>query len=334
MKITINIPSLFRPMRSKRSESTRHPVLFVEQSLRLATRLSGSLSRSTMRNYVTALHSFSAFLKDEDVPVSAITPHLVRCYADWLASNGVGANTTSCYLRSLRALYNRLVRGRRKRMDCPFSGLFTGNVPTEKRAVSISDMRKLCTLHLPENSRQQLHLDLFLFCFYAMGMPFADAVRLRWTQVHEDYFEYRRKKTGRSVRIGIEPCMRDIMHRYYRQGNIYVFPILPSKTDGAALSRAYRSALGRYNRALKRIALLAGVRSNLSSYVPRHTWATQAYSHKVEMALIAQALGHATTRTTWSYVKQIRNGALVMANRKIIKEINANTHPEELHTTC
>lgn len=330
MKITINIPSLFRFTRPKRSESFRRPACFVEQAHCLLTRLSSNLSHSTMRNYVTALRSFSTFLRDGDVPVSAITPHLVRCYADWLTSNGVGANTTSCYLRSLRALYNRMLRSRNKRQDSPFSGLFTGNVPTEKRAVPISDMRKLRTLHLSENSRLQLYLDLFLFCFYAMGMPFADAVRLRWTQVHGDYIEYRRKKTGRSVRIGIEPCMRAIMHRYYRQGNVYVFPILPHKAAGATLSRVYRSALGRYNRALKRIALLAGVRRNLSSYVPRHTWATQAYSHKVEMAVIAQALGHATTRTTWSYVKQARSGALAVANRKIIKEINAKTYAEEL----
>ena len=313
----------------KPAKQVRQP-LFVASALRLSERLVGRLSDSTLRNYHTALHSFSDYLHQGDIPVNVLTSSHICGYADWLAARGVGLNTASCYLRSLRALYNRLARRNRRKEACPFAEVYTDNARTEKRAVPMGDMRRICALQLPEGSDLQLYLDLFLFCFYAMGMPFADAVRLRWTQVRGDYIDYRRQKTGRSVSVRIEPCMRVILQRYRRQSNGYIFPILPISANAHTLTRTYRTALGRYNRALKRIATLAGVRHKLSSYVPRHTWATEAYAHKVEMAVIAQALGHANTRTTWTYVRQTRNGALAVANRKIIGEIRARSSAEEV----
>ena len=145
-----------------------------------------------------------------------------------------------------------------------------------------------------------------------------------------DHIVYRRQKTGRIVRVQIEPCMRDILRRYQRSDSLYLFPILPVMASKQAQQHAYRSALGRYNRALKRIAALAGIRNNLSSYVPRHTWATQAYAHKVELAVIAQALGHVNTRATWTYVRPSGISILAAANKKIIKEIIKNTSVEEV----
>lgn len=329
MKITLNI-SLFRSKRRDKTENHPGQPLFVTSSLRLATRLSGRLSVSTVRNYHTALQSFSTFLDGTDIPVRSLTPHLVSLYADWLTERGISANTASCYLRSLRALYNRMARRGRMRRICPFANVFTGNSPTEKRSIPVNALQRLHTLQLPKESPLRLYRDLFLFCFYAMGMPFADVVRLRRSQVHGDHIVYRRQKTGRIVRVQIEPCMRAILRRYQRSDSLYLFPILPIMANKLAQQRAYRSALGRYNRALKRIAVLAGIRNNLSSYVPRHTWATQAYAHKVELAVIAQALGHVNTRATWTYVRPSGISILAAANKKIIKEVIKNTSAEEV----
>ena len=129
MKITLNF-SLFRTKRRDKTENQPGQPLFVTSSLRLATRLSGLLSVSTVRNYHTALRSFSSFLDGTDIPVHSLTPHLVSLYADWLTDRGVSANTASCYLRSLRALYNRMARQGRTRRICPFANVFTGNSPT------------------------------------------------------------------------------------------------------------------------------------------------------------------------------------------------------------
>lgn len=102
MKITLNF-SLFRTKRRDKTENQPGQPLFVTSSLRLATRLSGLLSVSTVRNYHTALRSFSSFLDGTDIPVHSLTPHLVSLYADWLTDRGAAPTRH-------RATYGRCVR--------------------------------------------------------------------------------------------------------------------------------------------------------------------------------------------------------------------------------
>ncbi|WP_315087084.1 phage integrase SAM-like domain-containing protein, partial [Bacteroides heparinolyticus] len=64
------------------------------------------LSRSTADNYRTAVRSFVRFNGGKDLPLSALNADIVHAYERWLRGQGVCPNTSSCYLRSLRAIYN------------------------------------------------------------------------------------------------------------------------------------------------------------------------------------------------------------------------------------
>ncbi|WP_373721413.1 phage integrase SAM-like domain-containing protein, partial [Bacteroides heparinolyticus] len=65
------------------------------------------VSRSTADNYRTAVRSFVRFNSGRDVPLSALDAETLRRYERWLREGGVCPNTSSCYLRSLRAIYNK-----------------------------------------------------------------------------------------------------------------------------------------------------------------------------------------------------------------------------------
>lgn len=54
-----------------------------------------------------------------------------------------------------------------------------------------------------------------------------------------------------------------------------MFPILNTEDENKAYSQ-YEIALNYYNRQLKRLSKLLEPNINLSSYTPRHTWATTA----------------------------------------------------------
>lgn len=144
---------------------------FVALARRHASHLVGLRCSSTVGNYLTALRSFSSFLGGTDVSLGAVTSRLVCGYARWLADRGVTRNTASCYLCSLRTLYRAVGSHARGGGNRPFADVFTGNVPTAKRAASVADMRRICSLRLPKGSRLQLAQDLFVFSFCAMGMP-------------------------------------------------------------------------------------------------------------------------------------------------------------------
>ncbi|MCI6161409.1 MAG: site-specific integrase, partial [Prevotella sp.] len=258
-----------------------------------------------------------------DVPLAGTDCRLVARYERWLREQGVCPNTSSCYLRSLRAIYNKAAQRRQVKDRKPFRNAFTGNDRTVKRSIGAADIRKLHVAELPAGSRLALARDLFIFSFCAMGMPFADMAQLRRGQIKEGMLTYCRRKTGRQVRVKIEGPMRDILDRYAREDTDCLFPILYRVVGKRLRPRRYSTALRGYNRALQTLAQKAGIRAHLSSYVPRHSWASMAYRHNVALPVISQALGHGDTHTTLIYIRGIDDRQVAKANKKLLSEILA-----------
>ena len=282
---------------------------------------SRGMSASTVENYHTAVRSFIRFGSGKDIPLSGIDCHLVARYERWLHEQGVCPNTSSCYLRSLRAIYNKASQHRQVKDRKPFRNAFTGNDRTVKRSIGAADIRRLHVAELPTGSRLALARDLFIFSFCAMGMPFADMAQLRRGQIKEGVLTYCRRKTGRQVRVKIEGLMQDILDRYAREDSDYLFPILHKAVGKRLQPRRYSTALRGYNRALQTLAQKTGIKAHLSSYVPRHSWASMAYRHNVALPVISQALGHSDTHTTLIYIRGIDDRQVAKANKKLLLEI-------------
>ena len=330
MKLRISLTTLFSSIRPRRHNS-RPPhrcapePQFISYSMKIVAHQRAVRSLSTCSNYLTALRSFRRFLGGDDIPLRSLSSGHIGRYRQWLHQNGVSPNTTSCYLRSLRSLYNIAVRRHVVRQCFPFSEVFTGNMATAKRAAPLSVIRSLRSLPPPSDSSLRLSLDMFLFSFYAMGMPFADVARLRRSQIDfsSSSLVYHRQKTGCPVTVSLEPCMLDIIRRYSDSSRQYVFPLLPEGASPDVVSRVYNTALASHNRHLKTIARMAGVTCRLTSYVARHSWASMAYNTHAPLPLISQAMGHTNQRTTMVYIKNMDAGAIARINKKILREISS-----------
>lgn len=72
--------------------------------------------------------------------------------------------------------------------------------------------------------------------------------------------------------------------------------------------------------------MIIGARLHLSvkltSYVARHSWATEALRKNTPMAVIIQGLGHTSEKTTRIYLDSLDRSVMAKANGKIIKEVN------------
>ena len=226
----------------------------------------------------------------------------------------------ACYMRSLRAVYNKAVEQGLTEQKEPFGNVFTGISRTRKRSIEKADINKLRAVQVKPGSFMQLVRDVFLFCFYACGMPFVDVAFLKKSQIKGGILVYHRRKTDQVVQIKLEPCMQEIINRYRSDGSDYVFPFLTSQDEDTAY-REYKRKFSYYNKTLKTLGKLAGVDKPLSSYVARHTWATLAFMSSVDMAVIAQALGHTDVKTTRIYVEDIGNGKQNSANKKLLDEV-------------
>lgn len=276
---------------------------------------------STASNYRTALRSFQRFLQGEKLLLKDLTPAVVARYERWLKSTRISMNTISCYMRSLRAVYNKAVEERQVTDLQPFKDSYTGYPPTDKRSISVAEIRKLQQVTLQPGSTLQLVRDIFLFCIFACGIPFVDVAFLRKSQIDGNgYLTYKRRKTNQQIRLKLPPCALEIVRRYESHHIDYVFPILTRDHPDEAY-RQYRDRLTYYNRQLKKLAQLAGISHKLTSYVSRHSWASLAYDSHTDVSVISKGLGHTSSRTTYIYIKGIDDTRLDEANQKIVNEI-------------
>lgn len=283
--------------------------------------ITGQKGISTILNYQTAVRSLRKYAQYRDDPFTAMDANVIQGYQRWLLQKGISLNTVSCYMRSLRALYHIAVEKGILQLNGSFRKVYTGNAKTDKRSVDLEDVRKLKHLSLKAGSSLEWSRDLFLFSFYALGMPFVDVAFLKWKHINGDTIQYHRHKTGQRITIKIEACMWDILHRLGRHDGEYIFPIITA-FDEKEVYLQYKKALNCYNRCLKKLAKQAGIETKLTSYCVRHTWASVAFQQNIELPVISKALGHTNPNTTLVYIKELDDQRLEEANKQLLKEID------------
>lgn len=279
---------------------------------------------STSRNYLRALNSFSSFLDNYDIPLSSLDSDTVCKYEKWLWGRGVSKNSSSFYMRILRATYNKAVQELLVTQVFPFQEVYTGIAKTPKRAVSEKTILKLQRLDLSYSSALALSRDLFVFSYCARGMAFVDMAYLRKENIGKGVIVYCRHKTGQSLTLRIEPCIEVILRRYLSEDleTSYVFPVITEENPDRAYLQ-YQTGLNYHNQKLKRLGKLIGETLPLSSYTSRHSWATAARNHNIPVAVISAGMGHTSEKTTLIYLDSLDNSVIDNANSGILKDLNS-----------
>ena len=85
----------------------------------------------------------------------------------------------------------------------------------------------------------------------------------------------------------------------------YLFDILrgDKKRKDERAYREYQSALRRFNNNLRELARKLYLKSPVTSYTFRHSWATTAKYRGVSIEMISESLGHKSIKTTQIYLK-------------------------------
>ncbi len=283
----------------------------------LITRLGQLGHIRTADNYSYVLRRFKKFLSGKDIMLERIDKTLIEDYEAWLKVRNLSPNTTSFHMRILRAVYNRAVDlGLTKEMK-PFKTVFKGMEKTSKRAISLEDVKKIKYLDLSLKPRLEFARDMFIFLFMCRGMSFIDAAYLKKTDIYGDVLTYRRHKTGQIIRIKIEKPIKNIINRYSVKDSPYLLPIIRYFLDEGRFQ--YNAAIHKINKALKKVGEMVPLKIPLTTYVSRHSWATIAKRNKVPIAVISEALGHDSEKTTQIYLDSMDSADIDKANNQIIK---------------
>ena len=97
----------------------------------------------TSETYAATLCSFKRFREDRDVPLDDLDSDMMMAYEAYLKNNGVSPNSSSFYMRNLRAVYNRAVEKELTAQRFPFKHVYTGVDKTIKRAVPLKVIKRI-----------------------------------------------------------------------------------------------------------------------------------------------------------------------------------------------
>lgn len=279
-------------------------------------------NHSTADLYRAVNNWLSKFTKGHPLMLREITPNFVENFSSYLQSLGyLTTNTIVTYISNFRAMYNTAIRERIIHPKFPpFANLSFRKEKTAKRAISRKAIENICQLNLQQEPDLAMSADLCIFSFLACGIPFVDLAHLTKDNIIEEDIIYNRIKTGTLIRIRITEGMRRLLNKYEGQNGIYLFPILKKGTE--TLHEEYKALLHTYNNDLKEIGNRLEIPVHLTSYVIRHTWATEALKQHIPIAIISQALGHTSERTTRYYLDQLDQSELNNANILIIGSVD------------
>ncbi len=273
----------------------------------------------TAETYTCALNSFIRFQGETDLLWEAVDSNLMIEYEVYLKAEGVCPNTSSYYMRSLRAIYNRAVEKELTIQRYPFKHVYTGIDKTVKRAVPVTVIRQIRNLNLEHNPMLDYARDIFMFSFYTRGMSFVDMAYLKKKDLHNGILSYRRQKTNQQLFIKWEKPMQEIIDKYDTTGTPYLLPII--KDVGKDERRQYKNASHLVNCKLKKIGIQLGLTIPLTTYVARHGWASIAKSKNIPISTISEAMGHDSENTTRIYLASLNTSVIDKANSLIIKSI-------------
>ena len=255
-------------------------------------------SAGTLREYRTRRDRLASFLQYEyglsDIPFRELTHDFAEKFIVYLSTvRGLRSATVSQTLKKLHLLVHTAVRKGWISVH-PFPDVWVVPQYRERRFLNEDEIRKIMEVHLP-NYKTAVVRDIFVFCCFT-GLAYADVKKLTHDDIRTDgngdmWVIDRRQKTGTQFRVQLLPVARELVERYrsFSQPGGTVFPV-----------KSCCSTI----RSLRAIARLAGIATDLTTHVARHSFATSVcLSQGVPIETVSKMLGHKHITTTQIYAK-------------------------------
>ena len=291
--------------------------LFCEQ----IERLKDEGRRGYMLSVRQVYNSLLIFNKHLDILFSDIDIPFLRRYETWLRKQELAENTIGIRFRTLRAIYNLAIEQNLvKTENYPFKQYKVSHLQEEtvKRSLSKQDIERILA-YKSTNRYMRFPIDIFAFTYYCGGINFIDIANLTQTNIMEDKLIYKRHKTGKLIKIPLQPQALALIKKYHNAESPYLFPILSSfhKTEEQKANRIHK-VITKVNDRLKQIGKALNLPIPLTTYVARHSQATVMKKAGVSTAVIREIMGHSSERVTQIYLDSFDNEQIDEAMKNLL----------------
>ena len=244
-----------------------------------------------------------------------ITPTWLKGYKNYMLKQGHSATTVQIYLRNLRTIFNRAIKGGFiSEKHYPFKNYTIGTSVKSKSVLYAPDLKKLWD-YQGTTLRERRAKDYWLFCYLGSGMNFKDFCYLKFKDLKGDTLAFVREKTKRTntvadkqITVYIHEEMRAIMERWgNKPGNPddYIFPVLNGCKTAIEKENSRATHQRMTNKTLNKIGKTLKFDVPLVLNLARHSFATHLKLSGTPTSFITDALGHSSSKTTEHYLKTI-----------------------------
>lgn len=275
----------------------------------------------TAGSYEDIWRALKGFTNQTELSFNEINIEFLRKFETAYMSRGNSLGGLAVYMRTLRAVYNKAIKvGAAEQEGYPFKDYTIRTGKTRKRAIPLEAIQKIKELELEPGTTLFRDRYIFLMSFYLRGMPFVDIAHLKVSNIIDGRVQYDRQKTSEPFDIKIPDQLWPIIEYFVqdKSQDDYLLPFI--KRESPVLQyKDIEWARKRYNKNLKDVAKLAGIQERLTSYVPRHSYASIADEMGIPVTAISQMLGHEKVSTTQAYLDKLRKSKLDKYQDEVIK---------------
>lgn len=256
------------------------------------------------------------------IPFDSVTKSWILDFDEWLRLNQANQlNTRLMYLKALRHAINMALE--EGLTTTPFPKVKMSEEQTEKRRLTIEQIKMLQEYDAPVGSHRYNAKNMFLLSFFIGGSRFEDTVSLEWAHIKDGTIRFKMAKSGKPYQIGLLPEALKILDLYMsRFEHKYVFPLLNehvSREDVINFKKAVSAKNALVNKKLAVIAKHLGI-EKFSFHCARHSIADYLRLKKVDLYTISKILRHSNLKTTEIYLKQFDTDSVSKEFAKAFKE--------------
>jgi site-specific recombinase XerD len=223
-------------------------------------------------------------------------------------------NTIHNNLKAVNRIFNIAIeRGIITSNDDPFRTFKIKQEKTVRDFLSLEEVAKIASLELVPDSYLEKCRDMFLWTILAGGLRVSDVLSLRKANIDGQIMTLVIQKTKTPHRIKLpDQCFLIIKKFLDKITTVdgYVFGMLDESAYTASafsLDQLIARSTAKYNKALKKIAMQAGINKDISSHQARISFVTIAAQNGIPLTTIQGIVKHSKMDMTAKYSKFTEN---------------------------
>ncbi len=279
-------------------------------------------------SYSSTLKALNDFNKKKLLSFDSVTPKFLTNFKNWMLKDNKSETTTGIYLRSLRSTFNDAIsQGITK--NYPFhnnqnkSGFKVPSGKGRKIALTSSELKLIFDYEYEKKYPGRFYVDSWKLLYLLQGINTVDLCSLKYSNIKDNFILFTRSKTKHANPTEIRiPISDQIMYLFNLWGNpekskeTFIWPVFMNN-DPEEQIRRVRQFVKMMNKYIKLLATKLKIEKKVTTYVTRHSYATQLMRHGAPVAFISKQLGHSNSKTTDNYLNSFEDDQLKDWQKKI-----------------